>query len=111
MGIADGERLEVKSNPLIFGDRATGLCGDLNGEWMADLKSPKQCIIPVPKLTAMTFMLEDGKCRGVPQPLKPELEKYEQRCIRKEVIPTKVVKLNSNIFLNRLVKKSVYPKK
>merc|ERR1711887_269719 len=91
--IADGERLEVKSNPLIFGDRATGLCGDLNGEWMADLKSPKQCIIPVPKLTAMTFMLEDGKCRGVPQPIKPKLEKYEQRCIRKEVIPTKVEKV------------------
>merc|ERR1712243_383297 len=50
--IADGERLKVKSNPLIFGDRATGLCGDLNGEWIADLKSPKQCVIPVPKLTA-----------------------------------------------------------
>merc|ERR1711974_497587 len=62
--IADGERLVVKSNPLIFGDRATGLCGDLNGE-----------------------------CRGVPQPLKPKLEKYEQRCIRKEVIPTKVEKV------------------
>merc|ERR1712055_1220106 len=91
--IADGERLEVKSNPLIFGDRATGLCGDLNGEWMADLKSPKQCVIPVPKLTAMTFMLEDGKCKGVPQPLKPKLEKYEQRCIRQKVIPTKVEKV------------------
>merc|ERR1712168_274412 len=78
--IADGERLEVKSNPLIFGDRATGLCGDLNGEWMADLKSPKQCVIPVPELTAMTFMLKDGKCRGVPQPLQPKLEKYEQIC-------------------------------
>merc|ERR1712168_1021056 len=91
--IADGERLEVKSNPLIFGDRATGLCGDLNGEWMADLNSPKQCVIPVPKLTAMTFMLEDGKCEGVPQPLKPKLEKYEQRCIREKVIPTKVEKV------------------
>merc|ERR1712243_197457 len=91
--IADGERLEVKSNPLIFGDRATGLCGDLNGEWIADLKTPKQCVIPVPKLTAMTFMLEDGKCRGIPQPLKPKLEKFEQRCIRKEDIPTKVDKV------------------
>jgi len=91
--IADGERLEVKSNPLIFGDRATGLCGDLNGEWMVDLKSPKQCVIPVPKLTAMTFMLEDGKCRGIPQPLKPKIKKFEQRCIKKEFIPTKVEKV------------------
>merc|ERR1719309_675726 len=73
----------------------------------------------------MTFMLEDGKCRGVPQPLKPKLEKYEQRCIRQKVIPTKVekvlspmypsrckvVKLSSNIFLNKLVMNSVCPKK
>jgi len=91
--IADGKRLEVKSNPLIFGDRATGLCGDLNGEWIADVKSPKQCVIPVPELTAMTFMLKDGKCRGVPQPLQPKLEKYEQICIKEKVIPTKVDKV------------------
>jgi len=88
--IADGERLEVKSYPILFRDRVTGLCGDLNGERIADLKSPKECIIPVPKLAAMTFMLEDGKCRGVPQQEKPELRKFEQRCIKKEEIPTRV---------------------
>merc|ERR1711931_419183 len=88
--IADGERLVVRSNPLVFRDRATGLCGDFNGEWVADLQSPKQCVIPVPKLSAMTFMLEDGKCKGVPQNIKPKLEKYEQKCLKKEVIPTRV---------------------
>merc|ERR1719315_226898 len=91
--IADGERLVIRSNPLVFRDRATGLCGDFNGEWVADLQSPKQCVIPVPKLSAMTFMLEDGKCKGVPQPLKSELEKYEQRCIKEKVIPSKVDKV------------------
>merc|ERR1711872_941108 len=35
--VADGERLEVRSYPILFRDRVTGLCGDLNGEWMADL--------------------------------------------------------------------------
>merc|ERR1711915_939175 len=91
--VADGERLEVKSYPILFRDRVTGLCGDLNGEWLADLKTPKQCILPVPKLTAMTFMLEDGKCRGIPQQEKPELHKFEQRCIKKEEIPTRVSKV------------------
>jgi len=91
--IADGERLIVRSNPLVFRDRATGLCGDFNGEWVADLQSPKQCVIPVPKLSAMTFMLQDGKCKGVPQHIKPELEKYEQKCLKKEVIPTRVGKV------------------
>merc|ERR1712228_1060344 len=91
--VADGERLEVKSYPILFRDRVTGLCGDLNGEWIADLKTPKECIIPVPKLTALTFMLEDGKCRGIPQQEKPELRKFEQRCIKKKEIPSRVSKV------------------
>merc|ERR1712083_345176 len=90
--VADGERLEVKSYPILFRDRVTGLCGDLNGEWLADLKTPKQCILPVPKLTAMTFMLEE-QCSGMPQQEKSELRKFEGKCIRKEVIPTRVTKV------------------
>merc|ERR1712234_10338 len=80
--LADGERLEVRSYPILFRDRVTGLCGDLNGEWLADLKTPKQCILPVPKLTAMTFMLEE-QCSGMPQQEKSELHKFEGKCIKK----------------------------
>jgi len=90
---ADSERLEVHSDPVIFRNRATGLCGDLNGEWNADLKSPKQCIMPVPKMTAFTFMIEDGKCKGIPKQIKPELKKLEQICIEKEDIPTRVTEV------------------
>merc|ERR1712001_315236 len=90
--VADGERLEVRSYPILFRDRVTGLCGDLNGEWLADLKTPKQCILPVPKLTAMTFMLEE-QCSGIPQQEKSELQKLESKCIRKEEIPTSVTKV------------------
>merc|ERR1712042_172969 len=90
--IADGERLEVRSYPILFRDRVTGLCGDLNGEWLADLKTPKQCILPVPKLTAMTFMLEE-QCSGMTQQEKSELRKFEGKCIKKEEIPTRVTKV------------------
>jgi len=90
---ADGERLNVQSTPLIFRNRVTGLCGNLNGEKIGDLETPKQCIMPVPKLTAMTFMIEDGKCRGVPQQVKPELSKLEQKCIVKKEIPTRVTEV------------------
>merc|ERR1712042_157632 len=97
--IADGERLEVRSYPILFRDRVTGLCGDLNGEWLADLKTPKQCILPVPKLTAMTFMLEE-QCSGMPQQEKSELRKFEGKCIRKEKIPTRVTKVfQSHVIL------------
>merc|ERR1712203_782864 len=97
--VADGERLEVRSYPILFRDRVTGLCGDLNGEWLADLKTPKQCILPVPKLTAMTFMLEE-QCSGIPQQEKSELQKLEGKCIRKEEIPTRVTKVfQSHVIL------------
>merc|ERR1711951_238076 len=88
--IADGQRLEVRSPQHIFRNRVTGMCGDLNGEWSADMKTAKQCIVTKPKLSAFSFMLEDGKCRGIPQQEKSKLQRQEQRCIRQEMIPTKV---------------------
>merc|ERR1711976_670625 len=88
--IADGQRLKVKSPQYIFRNRVTGMCGDLNGEWSADMKSAKQCIVTKPKLSAFSFMLEDGKCQGVPQQEKSKLQKQEQRCIKQQMIPTEV---------------------
>jgi len=88
--IADGQRLEVRSPQHIFRNRVTGMCGDLNGEWSADMKTAKQCIVTKPKLSAFSFMLEDGKCQGIPQQEKSKLQRQEQRCIRQEMIPTKV---------------------
>merc|ERR1711970_1401418 len=43
--ICDGERLMVRTNELVFRNRATGLCGDLNGEETADLKTGRECIL------------------------------------------------------------------
>merc|ERR1711887_417312 len=58
--IADGERLMVRTNELVFRNRATGLCGDLNGEETADLKTGRECILSESELTGLRFMLEDG---------------------------------------------------
>merc|ERR1712168_1764102 len=43
--LADGKRMEVKSYQHILRNRVTGLCGDLNGEKTADLKSAKKCMM------------------------------------------------------------------
>merc|ERR1711915_914445 len=59
--IADGERLEVKSPQFIFRNRVTGICGDLNGEWTADIKSSRQCVTPKPKTSAYSFLIESVK--------------------------------------------------
>ena len=55
--------------------------------------------LPVPKLTAMTFMLEE-QCSGMPQQEKSELHKFEGKCIKKEEIPTRVTKVfESHVIL------------
>jgi len=88
--IADGERMEVKSPQHIFRNRVTGICGDLNGEWVADIKSTRQCITPKPKTSAYSFLIENGKCQGIPHQEKSELQREEQRCVREEEISTQV---------------------
>jgi len=86
--IADGERLMVRTNELVFRNRATGLCGDLNGEETADLKTGRECILSESELTGLRFMLEDGKCRGIPEEKKTQIEREEERCVKEEVEPT-----------------------
>merc|ERR1711931_605107 len=55
--LADGERLMVRTNEIVFRNRATGLCGDLNGEETADLKTGRECILSESELTGLRFML------------------------------------------------------
>merc|ERR1711911_503423 len=95
---ADGKRIQVDSYQHIFRNKATGLCGDLNGEQTADVKSSRRCMMSTPKLSALSFMIEDGKCKGVPQQEKSELQREEERCVKKEEIPTKV----SSIFRSQI---------
>merc|ERR1712029_740344 len=99
LAVSDGKRIEVKTHQLFLRDRATGLCGDLNGEWSADLRSAKKCVVPKHKLAAVSFMIEYGKCQGIPQQEKSELQRYEQRCVRKTELPTKVTQIFSR-YLN-----------
>merc|ERR1712137_956326 len=50
---ADGKRIQVDSYQHIFRNKATGLCGDLNGEQTADVKSSRRCMMSTPKLSAI----------------------------------------------------------
>merc|ERR1712083_70442 len=86
--IADGERLEVKSPQFIFRNRVTGICGDLNGEWTADIKSSRQCVTPKPKTSAYSFLIENGKCQGIPQPEQMHIIKEHRGeiCFSKNLI-------------------------
>ena len=95
--VADGERMEVKSYQHQFRNQVTGLCGDLNGEKTADLKSGKKCTMTSPRLAASSFMLVDGKCRGISQEIKSQLNRQQQKCVKKIEVPTKVSSLFQTI--------------
>jgi hypothetical protein len=91
----NGHSLEVVIFQERFRNLACGLCGDLNDERTADVKSAAGCIMSRPGLAALSYMVLDGRCAGIPT---VDLEAYRREaasCIQEEVVPTKV----NNIFL------------
>merc|ERR1712121_619535 len=103
--LSDGSRIEVVA-PQLLKSRTVGLCGDMNGEVSADLKTPGMCVME-PRLAAITYMLnksgsESGfeRCSGLsglPSGLKQEFERESTQCSRKTIIPTPVSKLYESI--------------
>jgi len=75
---------------------ACGLCGDLNDEKTADVRSAQQCVMSHPRLAAYSFMVEDRKCAGIPTADRALFNKEATQCVKKEVVPAKVY----DIFLN-----------
>merc|ERR1712002_1158663 len=69
---------------------AIGLCGDMNDEKAADVKSAKQCVMSSPRLAAYSFMVQDRKCAGIPTADRERFQRENERCVKKEVILSKV---------------------
>jgi len=81
-----GKHAEIFGTPLMRA-RSCGLCGDLNAETTADLKTPERCIMSRPRFAAYSYMIQDS-CQGIPS---QDLAKYQQektRCVKQEIIPT-----------------------
>merc|ERR1712072_599791 len=91
--LADHEAVEVKTFQWALRNLACGLCGDMNDEKTADLKSAGKCIMSQPKLAALSYMVEDGQCEGIPAQLKPVYQKEASECKKVEVVPAKVLDL------------------
>jgi hypothetical protein len=94
--VSDGLRIEVVA-PQLLKSRAVGLCGDMNGERSADLKTPGMCVMR-PSLAAYTYLLKTSTtgfegCSGLPAAIKEELKRETNRCSREVIIPTPVSKL------------------
>merc|ERR1711889_18761 len=96
---ADSESAEVKAFHGRLRNLACGLCGDLNDEKTACVKSGQQCVMSSPRLAAYSYMVEDGQCAGIPAQEKAVLQKETKECVRKEVLPSQVL----DIFRNRQI--------
>merc|ERR1712137_628395 len=105
--LSNGSRIEVVA-PQLLKSRTVGLCGDMNGEVSADLKTPGMCVM-MPCLAAITYMLnksgsESGfeRCSGLsglPSGLKQEFQRESTQCSRETIIPTPVSKLYERISI------------
>merc|ERR1719373_737374 len=103
--LSDGFRIEVVA-PMLLKSRSVGLCGDMNGERSADLKTPGMCVMR-PHLAAITYMLNKSGSQsgfehcsglsGLPSGLKQEFMRESQKCSRETIIPTPVSKLYERI--------------
>jgi len=86
MVLFDGKHAQIFGSPLLRA-RSIGLCGDLNAETTADLKTPERCIMSQPRFAAYSFMIQES-CQGIPS---QDLAKYQEektKCVREEIIPT-----------------------
>merc|ERR1719239_1732524 len=73
--LADHASVEVKTFQWALRNLACGLCGDMNDEKTADLKSAGNCIMTQPKLAAFSYMVQDGQCAGITAEFKPLFQK------------------------------------
>merc|ERR1711874_599794 len=80
-----GKHVQIFGNPLLRA-RSCGLCGDLNAETTADLKTPERCIMSRPQFAAYSYMIQES-CQGIPS---QDLAKYQQEkttCLSKKLFP------------------------
>jgi hypothetical protein len=86
--LTDGKRIEVSGSYLLRA-RACGLCGDLNGENTADVRTPRMCVMSRPRYAGYSYMLEES-CQGIPSQDKTHYQREIQECVKVRVIPTKL---------------------
>ncbi len=52
--IFDGYKTQLETSSLIK-DKLCGLCGDCNGQKLADLRGPKKCVYSKPELLSASY--------------------------------------------------------
>ena len=85
----DGKRVKLEGSNLLK-NKLCGLCGDNNNNKIADVPSPRKCLLSKPKLELASYRvsLPSKPCSPLPSHLKEELERESERCIKFSSKPT-----------------------
>merc|ERR1711978_101461 len=87
----DGRRIEISPSQMLKG-RTCGLCGDLDHENTADIKTPRKCVMSRPRFAAYSYMIKES-CEGVPSQDRPRYERELNECVKERIIPTPLERL------------------
>merc|ERR1712156_641140 len=79
----DGKRIKLEGSNLLK-NKLCGLCGDNNNNKLADVPSPRKCLLSTPELELASYRvsLPSKTCSPLPSHLKEELERESERCVR-----------------------------
>merc|ERR1712243_95260 len=58
-----------------------------------DVVSAQQCVMSSPRLAAYSYMVVDNQCAGIPAQDKPVYQEEAKHCVRKAVVPSKVLSM------------------
>merc|ERR1712158_354165 len=88
-GHIDGKRVKLEGSNLLK-NKLCGLCGDNNNNKIADVPSPRKCLLSKPKLELASYRvsLPSKPCSPLPSHLKEELERESERCMKFSSKPT-----------------------
>merc|ERR1711992_289619 len=85
----DGKTVKVEGSNLLK-NKLCGLCGDNNNKKIADVPSPRQCLLSKPKLEVASYRvsLPSKRCSPLPGHVRAELERETERCTKFSNKPT-----------------------
>lgn len=73
--------------PRSFQGKMIGLCGNMDGETVSELRDPQRCILSSGAVMAASYQLNDGhqgrQCLGIPDRIRGQLREEQNTCHNK----------------------------
>ncbi|KAI9559672.1 hypothetical protein GHT06_013677 [Daphnia sinensis] len=89
--IADASSSITVKAPRSFQGKMIGLCGNMDGETVSELRDPQRCTLSSGILMAASYQLNDGhqgkQCFGLPDKVRGQLREEQNTCHNKQDHP------------------------